>query len=56
MRGPAGEVSLPVVISDMPDHVVWLPQRSPGSWVHRDLGVGAGAVVALSGPTAEVAR
>jgi NADH-quinone oxidoreductase subunit G len=40
----------------MPDHVIWLPQHSPGSWVNRGLGVGAGAVVSLSATSAEVTR
>jgi NADH-quinone oxidoreductase subunit G len=52
VTGPAGWITLPVSLVDMPDHVVWLPQRSPGSWVHRQLGAGAGAVVNLS--TSEV--
>ncbi len=56
VTGPAGGITLPVAVTDMPDHVVWVPQRSPGSWVHRGLGVGAGAVVTLTGATAEVAR
>jgi NADH-quinone oxidoreductase subunit G len=43
-----GAIILPVVITDMPDHVVWVPANSPGSRVNRDLGVGAGAVVTLS--------
>jgi NADH-quinone oxidoreductase subunit G len=43
-----GAITLPTVITDMPDHVVWVPANSPGSRVHRDLGVGAGAVVTLS--------
>lgn len=54
VTGPAGWITLPVSIVDMPDHVVWLPQRSPGSWVHRGLGTGAGAVVSLS--SSEVSR
>ncbi len=43
-----GRIRLPVVVTAMPDHVVWLPLASPGSLVHEALGVGAGAVVALS--------
>jgi NADH-quinone oxidoreductase subunit G len=43
-----GAITLPTVFTDMPDHVVWVPANSPGSRVHRDLGVGAGAVVTLS--------
>jgi hypothetical protein len=36
-----GEITLPLEITDMPDRVVWLPANSPGSAVHRDLGVQA---------------
>jgi NADH-quinone oxidoreductase subunit G len=43
-----GTVRLPVVITDMPDRVVWLPSKSPGSAVLRDLGAQAGDVVQLS--------
>ena len=40
-----GAVTLPLTITEMPEHVVWLPLNSPGSAVHRQLGVTAGAVV-----------
>ncbi|HLS13113.1 MAG TPA: NADH-quinone oxidoreductase subunit G [Beutenbergiaceae bacterium] len=53
--GPAGEIVLPVVPTPMPDGVVWVPQHSPGSSVHRMLGVQAGASVRLATATAEVA-
>jgi len=42
---PRGSVTLPLVITDMADGVVWLPLNSPGSAVHRDLGVDPGAIV-----------
>jgi NADH-quinone oxidoreductase subunit G len=42
-----GEIALPLTITEMPDHVVWLPLNSPGSAVHRTLGVTAGAVVRI---------
>ena len=42
-----GSVTLPLVITEMPDQVVWLPLNSPGSAVHRDLGVTVGAVVRI---------
>ncbi|MDT4894424.1 MAG: hypothetical protein QOE97_3459, partial [Pseudonocardiales bacterium] len=32
----------------MPDRVVWLPMRSPGSDVRAGLGAGPGSVVTLS--------
>jgi NADH-quinone oxidoreductase subunit G len=40
-------VSLPLVITEMPDRVVWLPMNSPGSAVNAQLGVGAGSVVRI---------
>jgi NADH-quinone oxidoreductase subunit G len=43
-----GTVTLPLVVTDMLDRVVWLPAKSPGCTVHRDLGVGSGAVVHIS--------
>ena len=46
-----GAITLPAAVTDLPDHVVWLPQRSPGSAVHAELGVTAGAVVRLSRST-----
>jgi NADH-quinone oxidoreductase subunit G len=42
-----GEITLPLEITDMPDRVVWLPANSPGSAVHRDLGVQAGGIVKI---------
>ncbi len=42
-----GEISLPLEITQMPDNVVWLPLNSPGSAVHRQLGVTPGAVVKI---------
>ncbi|WP_418605309.1 molybdopterin dinucleotide binding domain-containing protein [Georgenia sp. SUBG003] len=54
VTGPGGSVTLPLSLTTMPAHVVWLPENSPGSSVHDMLGAGAGAVVALS--AAEVAQ
>ena len=42
-----GAITLPLVITDMADHVAWLPLNSPGSAVHRQLGVTPGAVVKI---------
>ncbi|MCZ2816908.1 NADH-quinone oxidoreductase subunit G [Modestobacter sp. VKM Ac-2984] len=50
VTGPAGAVTLPVRLVEMPDGVVWLPMRSPGSEVRAQLGAGPGAVVRLAGP------
>ncbi len=43
-----GTVRLPVLVTDMPDRVVWLPSKSPGSAVLRDLAAVAGDVVQIS--------
>ncbi|TFV68931.1 NADH-quinone oxidoreductase subunit G, partial [Blastococcus sp. CT_GayMR20] len=48
VSGATGSVTLPVRVTPMPDHVVWLPMRSPGSEVRTDLGTGPGGVVRLS--------
>ncbi|MFF0815114.1 NADH-quinone oxidoreductase subunit G [Rhodococcus sp. NPDC003318] len=42
-----GAVTLPVVVTDIPERVVWLPLNSPGSAVHRQLGATAGALVRI---------
>jgi len=42
-----GSITLPLTITDMPDRVVWLPLNSPGSAVHKQLGVTAGATVKI---------
>ncbi|MGD9618434.1 MAG: NADH-quinone oxidoreductase subunit G [Mycolicibacterium sp.] len=42
-----GAITLPSQITDMGDRVVWLPLNSPGSAVHKTLGVTAGAVVSI---------
>ncbi|TGB39278.1 NADH-quinone oxidoreductase subunit G [Mycolicibacterium peregrinum] len=42
-----GSVTLPLSIAEMPDRVVWVPTNSPGSAVHRQLGVTAGALVSI---------
>ncbi|MDM8085517.1 NADH-quinone oxidoreductase subunit G [Cellulomonas cellasea] len=44
----AGVIELPVVVTDMPDHVVWLPTNSPGSAVRETLHAGPGALVRLA--------
>jgi NADH-quinone oxidoreductase subunit G len=46
-----GSISLPLVITDMPDRVVWLPLNSSGSAVHRRLGVTTGSIVAIGART-----
>ena len=44
-----GAVTLPALLTDLPDGVVWVPTNSPGSTVRRTLGAPAGAVVQISG-------
>jgi NADH-quinone oxidoreductase subunit G len=46
--GAMGEVSLPVLVTEMPDQVVWLPMRSPGSELRTRLGTPPGGVVRLT--------
>jgi NADH-quinone oxidoreductase subunit G len=42
-----GSITLPLLVTEMPDRVVWLPLNSPGSAVHRELGATAGAIVRI---------
>jgi NADH-quinone oxidoreductase subunit G len=42
-----GSITLPLTVTDMPDRVVWLPLNSPGSAVHRQLGVTIGSIVRI---------
>lgn len=49
VRTDRGAISLPLQVTDMDDRVVWLPLNSPGSHVHRSLGVTTGAVVSIGG-------
>ena len=48
VRTERGEITLPLVIADLPDGVVWLPANSPGSRVRDTLGVGHGDLVGVS--------
>jgi NADH-quinone oxidoreductase subunit G len=48
-----GALTLPALITEMPDRVVWLPTNSPGATVRRTLGVTAGAIVSLTAPGGE---
>src|SRR5450759_1786582 len=51
----SGAITVPLTITDMADHVIWLPTNSPGSAVRSTLGVDAGAVVSLTKGGAECA-
>ena len=46
--GERGAITLPVLITEMSDGVVWLPTNSPGSTLRRTLGVPAGALVTIA--------
>ena len=43
-----GSLTLPLVVTAMPDRVVWLPTRSVGSELRKSLGAGSGDLVSLS--------
>jgi NADH-quinone oxidoreductase subunit G len=47
-----GSVTLPLVVTAMPDGVVWLPANSDGSTPRATLGAGHGDVVRISGGAA----
>ncbi|MDO5034761.1 MAG: NADH-quinone oxidoreductase subunit G [Actinomycetaceae bacterium] len=46
-----GTITLPVVETDLPDDVVWLPECSAGSHVHETLGAKTGSVVSIAANT-----
>src|SRR5690606_20980984 len=48
VRTDRGQVTLPLVLTPMPDGVVWVPTNSTGSAVRATLGAEAGAVVQVS--------
>ncbi len=47
-----GSLTLPLVVADLPDDVVWVPTRATGSHVRIDLAAAHGSVVTLSKGTA----
>ena len=47
VRTGRGAITLPLVITELPDRVVWLPKNSTGSPLHEQLGVSRGEVVDL---------
>lgn len=49
-----GSITLPVVITDMPDYVVWVPTNSTDSAVRATLGADGGAIVTLAKAPATV--
>jgi NADH-quinone oxidoreductase subunit G len=51
----SGELTAPVLVTEMPDGVVWLPTNAVGSPVRQALRTGHGGTVRLAPGTAEVA-
>ncbi|MFF4867813.1 NADH-quinone oxidoreductase subunit G [Streptomyces sp. NPDC090109] len=51
VTGPAGSVALPLLVTEMPDRVVWLPLNSTGRGVLSDTGARPGDLVRI-GPVA----
>jgi NADH-quinone oxidoreductase subunit G len=47
-------VTVPVIVTEMPDGVVWLPTNSAGVPVRRELAAVPGSVVLLSAGSAAV--
>jgi NADH-quinone oxidoreductase subunit G len=54
LTGPTGSLGLPLVVTAMPDGVVWVPEHSAGSAVRGQTGAGVGSVVTLT--AVEVAK
>ena len=51
VTGPLGTVTVPAVVTDIADRVVWLPANAHGCDIRRDLGATAGQTVELASPT-----
>lgn len=56
VTGPSGSVTLPMVVTVMPDDVIWVPQNSVGCHIHSDLGVVPGEIVQINPQTQEVSQ
>jgi len=48
VTGPRGAITLPLVVTVMPERVVWVPMRSTGSHVRAGLGAAPGEIVAIA--------
>jgi NADH-quinone oxidoreductase subunit G len=55
VAGPAGQVTLPLAVTPMPDRVVWLPLNSVGGGVAADTGARPGQIVSLAAAAAGAA-
>jgi NADH-quinone oxidoreductase subunit G len=53
LRTSTGSVTLPAIVADLPDRVVWAPSNSGGVPLARVLGAGAGDLVDIE-PGAQV--
>ncbi|MEU6736649.1 NADH-quinone oxidoreductase subunit G [Streptomyces physcomitrii] len=51
VTGPGGSVELPLLVTEMPDRVVWLPLNSTGHGVAADTGARPGQLVRLAPAT-----
>ncbi|MFC9705101.1 NADH-quinone oxidoreductase subunit G [Streptomyces sp. NPDC056943] len=51
ITGPAGSVTFPLQVTEMPDRVVWLPLNSTGSGVYSDTGAHPGDLVRIGAVT-----
>ncbi|WP_414721688.1 NADH-quinone oxidoreductase subunit G [Streptomyces sp. LMG1-1-1.1] len=56
VTGPAGSVTLPLQVTEMPDRVVWLPLNSTGRGVLSDTGAHPGALVRIGPATPQEAQ
>ncbi|MGI5469511.1 NADH-quinone oxidoreductase subunit G [Streptomyces sp. CA-132043] len=52
VTGPHGAVAFPLLVSEMPDRVVWLPLNSQGGGVPHDTGANPGDLVTVAAMTA----
>jgi NADH-quinone oxidoreductase subunit G len=51
-----GSVLVPVLVTEMPDGVVWLPTNAAGVPVRRELAAVPGSLVRLAAATGEIER
>ncbi|MFI6420059.1 NADH-quinone oxidoreductase subunit G [Streptomyces sp. NPDC050842] len=51
VTGPAGSVTFPLQVTEMPDRVVWLPLNSTGTGIYSDTGAHPGDLVRIGAAT-----
>ncbi len=49
-------MTVPAIVTDIPDRVVWLPANAQGCDLRHDLGSHAGETVELATPTTDAGR